>query len=55
LAGMKTRCKQCVYVSKEVKQEPCNECSEIHYKTLNFENHFLATDKNLINDLKKEG
>ena len=48
----KTRCKQCLHESKTVKQEPCNQCGEIHYKTLNFENHFAQADKNLLS--KKE-
>jgi hypothetical protein len=54
MAGMKTRCKQCVYSKTNARHEPCSKCAEIQFNTLKLENHFLAADKNLFNDLQKE-
>lgn len=51
----KTRCKQCVHAEKIASQLPCFICSEIHYRTLKFQNRFLNASKNLMKEDKPNG
>jgi hypothetical protein len=48
----KTRCKKCFYSKSKVTDEPCSVCSEIHYKSLNYQNHFIPSSKDFLKEEK---
>lgn len=48
MAGLKTRCSQCLYKDNKATQEPWNKCNEIQYPCKKFENHFLPKGQKVI-------
>jgi hypothetical protein len=48
MTSLKTRCSKCEHSNNKATKEPCNKCSEIMFKTINYDNHFWDKSKNLI-------
>jgi len=50
--AVKTRCKQCYHIGANATQKPCSECAEIQFNKKNYDNQFLDSSKNLMQESK---